>query len=663
MRRRKSMAAAAVSGFAVAGLAVIPFANANANESRSPATAEAVSVSSAAVGTVVLPTGDRVTMASNGVTGIEPAAGREDVHFLALTRPSGDRIVVPSDKVEAIRSGEEDARRYNVTQLLEGGHTDAAAVPAAELDGRDYDSLVPAGGEVSAAADTQKLTIAIADTSGAVPDGNLIGAYNAATGEEGYFSFDEQGVATAELPQGEYLVFGEIWNEAADGSSTELVMGITAVTLANKPVKTEFNGADASPVTVEVDQPDAVVDSAILGVGFQGASEVEGTGSGITGFPGPDTDVYVLPEPEMPEGPLLDFIYQPMLSSPAGAAEPYLYNLAFGEIGGYPEDLSFYVSDDELAVEKTTYNSFGTDLSGTTCDSGNPTGSVNGGWCLEIPTDAPSTRTDYRSAGPEVEWSGYNEFGVFNDEGTMLDGFADTYTGAVLETGDTAVTKGHGLFGAGAPEMILAGGDTASATTYLYPAVGYNDENVKLVGYSGTAELSLNGEVLGGFDGTASALVVDAALTEAGRYTLTTETTRGTDTVPFGTSNTSAWSFDLDPNALADGEESRPSLPVVAMRSDGVESGYAAAAEPLDISLDLAVARHAAPVIAESMTFQVSYDDGASWTEVPLDFDGCTATATLEHPEGAEFASTRFTATDDAGTEVEQTTIRSFGLK
>ncbi|MEV3938912.1 hypothetical protein AB0K52_23435 [Glycomyces sp. NPDC049804] len=662
MRRRKSMAAAAVGGFAVAGMAVIPLANANANESGPPAAAEAVPVSSAAVGTVVLPTGDRVTVAPNGVTGVAPAAGREDVHFLALTTPSGDRIVFPSDKVEAIRFGEEDARRYNVSQLLEGGHTAAAAVPAAELDARDYDGLVPAGSEMAAKGDTQKLTVAIADISGEVPDGNLIGAYNAATGEEGYFSFDEKGVATAELPKGEYLVFGEVWNEDADGSQTELVMGITAVTLGNKPVKTEFNGADASPVTVDVDQPDAVVDSAILGVGFQGASQAEGTGSGITAFPGPDTDVYVLPEPEMPEGPVLDFIYQPLLSSPADAEEPYLYNLAFGEIGGYPEDLSFYVSDDELAVEKTTYNSFGADLSGTTCDSGNPTGSVNGGWCLGIPTEAPSTRTNYRSAGPEVEWNGYNEFGVFNAEGIMIDGFSDTYTGAVLETGDTAVTKGHGLFGAGAPEMVLYGGDPA-ATTYLFPAVGYNGENVKLIGYSGTAELSLDGEVLGEFDGAGSALVVDAALTEAGRYTLTSESTRGTDTVPFGTSNTLAWSFDLDPTALADGEESRPSLPVVAMRSEGVERGYAVAAEPLEISLDLAVARHAAPVTAESMTFQVSYDDGVSWTDVPLDFDGCTATATLEHPEGAEFASTRFTATDDAGTEVEQTTIRSFGLK
>lgn len=661
MRRRKSMAAVAVGGLAVAGLAGVPFANANANESGSPTAGEAVS--SAAVGTVVLPTGDRVTVAPNGVAGIEAAAGREDVHFLALTRPSGDRIVVPSDKVEAIRSGEEDARRYNVSQLLGGGHTDAAAVPAAELDARAFDGLVPAGGEMAAGGGTQKLTVAIADTSGAVPDGNLIGVYNAATGEEGYFSFDEKGVATTELPKGEYLVFGEVWNEDADGSSTELVMGVTAVTLGNKPVKTEFNGAEASPVTVEVDQPDAVVDGAILGVGFRGASEVEGTGSGITGFPGPNTDVYVLPEPEMPEGPVLDFIYQPMLSSPAGAEEPYIYNLAFGEIGGYPEDLSFYVSDDELAVEKTTYNSFGTDLSGTTCDSGNPTGSVNAGWCLEIPTDAPSTRTNYRSAGLEVEWSGYNEFGSFNDEGMMVDGFADTYTGAVLESGEAAVTKGHGLFSAGAPEMVLYGGDTTSATTYLFPAVGYNGENVKLVGYSGTAELSLDGEVLGEFDGAGSALAVDAALTEAGRYTLTSESTRGTDTVPFGTGNTLAWSFDLDPTALADGEESRPSLPVVAMRSDGVERGYAITDEPLEISLDLAVARHAAPVSAESMTFQVSYDDGASWTDVPLDFDGCTATATLEHPEGAEFVSTRFTATDDAGTEVEQTTIRSFGLE
>ncbi len=99
------------------------------------------------------------------------------------------------------------------------------------------------------------------------------------------------------------------------------------------------------------------------------------------------------------------------------------------------------------------------------------------------------------------------------------------------------------------------------------------------------------------------------------------------------------------------------------MNAEGVEGGYADADEPLDIALGLVTDRGAEPTTAESMTFQVSYDEGGTWIDVPIDLDCGTATATLEIPEGAEAVSTRFFATDDAGTEVGQTTIRSFGLK
>lgn len=70
-----------------------------------------------------------------------------------------------------------------------------------------------------------------------------------------------------------------------------------------------------------------------------------------------------------------------------------------------------------------------------------------------------------------------------------------------------------------------------------------------------------------------------------------------------------------------------------------------------------------APVEVESMTFEVSYDDGTTWREVRIDQDGGTATAELCPPRRAEFVSVRMTAVDTAGTEVSHTTIRSFGLE
>jgi hypothetical protein len=63
------------------------------------------------------------------------------------------------------------------------------------------------------------------------------------------------------------------------------------------------------------------------------------------------------------------------------------------------------------------------------------------------------------------------------------------------------------------------------------------------------------------------------------------------------------------------------------------------------------------------MTFEVSYDDGATWKAVELDRDGDTATAELDHPRKARWVSVRMTALDDRGTEVEHTTIRAYGLR
>ncbi|WP_157975223.1 hypothetical protein [Glycomyces dulcitolivorans] len=657
MRRRKSIAAvAAVGGFAVAGLAVTPFAN--ANEPDQPVAAEAVSA--AAVGTVVLPTGDRVTVAPNGVKGFEPAAGREDVGHLVL-----DDLVVPVDRVEAIESGAEDARRYDVAQLLAGGHTDAAAVPEADLDPREYDGLVPADDRAVSAAETQTVTVTTADHADAVPEWAWLNWYDAATGDRGPVMFDEtgNGTGTAELPSGEYLIYGGVWNER-NLVATEMVSGVVAVTVADDPVDVRYGGSEASPVTVDVEQPDAVYDGAHAAAGFRSPFDEPGRGRGLTSMLGPDADFYVLPEPELPDGFELDFMYQPRLVSPAGAEEPYRYDLSFAETGGYPEDLSFTVADEELSIEETTYNGFGIVTRGRTCDNGDA-GSFFAEWCRETWTQAPSTRTNYRSAGPEVSWAGYSEFGVFDEEGFyLLDGFSRTYQDRVLEVGRTAFSENHGPIGGGTAQMLVESeSDLAYTELSLWAAGGHNGETLDLLGYEGTVKLSLDGEVLGSFDDANRVMGLYAELPDAGRYSLTSKSSRGTDVVPFGTNNTLAWEFDFDPAEIAEGEPSVLSIPVVGMSADGVQGGYADASEPLDVTLDLAVDRNAEPVTAESMTFQVSYDEGGTWIDVPIDLDCGTATATLDFPEGAEFVSTRFFATDDAGTEVEQTTIRSFGLK
>lgn len=62
-----------------------------------------------------------------------------------------------------------------------------------------------------------------------------------------------------------------------------------------------------------------------------------------------------------------------------------------------------------------------------------------------------------------------------------------------------------------------------------------------------------------------------------------------------------------------------------------------------------------------SLELEVSFDDGATWTPVPVSRDGARWTATVTNPAGA-FASLRAKAADADGNTVDQTVIRAYRI-
>ncbi|WP_199035017.1 hypothetical protein [Glycomyces salinus] len=649
------VAAIAVAATALAGGMS---ANAETTEEPTPAPADAGGV---AAETVMLPTGDTVTVAPNGATAINPAEGREDIGFLTLPVPGArdETLVIPHDVADEIRSGQDDARRYNVSALAEEGHTDAAEVSDADLSGPE--DLFAAEEDPTAAAQT--LTVTLRDRAGAVPDGSWVTWSSDQTDEFDSIEFDENGVGTIALEPGSYTIVHETWNDPTEDTDGENVLGMTPVTIGDEPTQLVIDGAEAAEVSAEVDRPDAELLGEQIVIEARSRSGDDWLATGAYG--GPDIDFYLMPEPELPDHEL-GFIYQPVLAAPEGTEDDYVYNLAFHERGGFPDETAFHPSDEDLAVEETTYHSLGADVEGFTCDYGDATPNIGHGLCYLVPTSFPAERTMYYTADPDIEWSGFRQAGVFSDQGRLVDGFVDSLDRGSLEAGETTRAFVHGPLAAGVPEAFLY---SEEGTPYFYastgPAGSLNDEELRLKGHEGTAVLSTDGQKVGVVEGIDPEDGFEFDLTgfEAGRYTLHVASSRSTDTALVGTASTQEWAFDLDPSAVPSGGSTDMTLPVIAVETDGVDGGFTEAGDDVDVELSLAAAEYLPEVEAEEMALQVSFDDGLTWEEIELDCDGGAFTGEIEHPDDAEYVSVRMTALDDAGTEITHTTIRAYGLR
>jgi hypothetical protein len=94
------------------------------NVAAQTSTGSAVPDNGGTLRTVTLITGDQVLLDNAGHTKVHAAPGREKVGFLSQKDVRGDVHVTPSDALGMLRSGQVDARLFNVTQLLDAGYGD-----------------------------------------------------------------------------------------------------------------------------------------------------------------------------------------------------------------------------------------------------------------------------------------------------------------------------------------------------------------------------------------------------------------------------------------------------------------------------------------------------------------------------------------------------------
>ncbi|GLZ76658.1 serine protease [Actinorhabdospora filicis] len=144
-----------------------------------------------------------------------------------------------------------------------------------------------------------------------------------------------------------------------------------------------------------------------------------------------------------------------------------------------------------------------------------------------------------------------------------------------------------------------------------------------------------------------------------GRISIACEVSRSVPWSTIGSKSSGEWSV----GAVTGGDNLTPGeIMAVRMDATGVTNGYAHRALPQLVSLRV---EHNLPgaTKAKTLTFEVSYDHGATWKKVPVALIGETGLAVLNHPAGATSVSVRIAATAANGDSAKQTTIDSYGLK
>ncbi|MFF1822122.1 S8 family serine peptidase [Kribbella sp. NPDC058245] len=126
MRKGRSRLAVAALAVLVTGSSMLGGTAAAGEPLASPRPTAEKPAGHGGAGDITLITGDLVTLHGDQPAKIRPAKGRENVKFIQRKELDGDITVLPLDAEAAVRSGELDARLFNVTQLLKNGYGDNA---------------------------------------------------------------------------------------------------------------------------------------------------------------------------------------------------------------------------------------------------------------------------------------------------------------------------------------------------------------------------------------------------------------------------------------------------------------------------------------------------------------------------------------------------------
>ncbi|MFI0483410.1 hypothetical protein [Actinomadura sp. 9N215] len=472
-----------------------------------------------------------------------------------------------------------------------------------------------------------------------------------ATGSE-YVLTESGGTLTGVVPAGDYsltglVITGPIFDPrdlALYGNPT-LTVGADVDLTLDARTATEIKAVSPSPTATEF-QSHAKLVQTIAG---------QELSTSISGRP----DISLRAWPSATTTRPYHFAYvesqtEPLTTLPS----PRAYKLAFPVSGRIPADLTFTATEDSLALVNTTYASQGVPSE----EAGPHSTAVGfdgiGGEALGLttPASAPSTQRVYYTA-EGVRWTGnylyvldtlqvaerQSEPRVFKAGGT----YSETWNKAAF--GPT-MPVGHGQGQIIARPLVT---DTGQ--------VGHENFSGNISrSTTGTLTLYRNGQQVGV---STNPLAGDWTVPPASAaYRLDLALQRTAAWSKYATKVNASWTF---PSAERPGDPFDDMRRLLQPRITGNYDGSGRAPSGATFPLDVVVERAVNGTAVTSSSLEASFNDGATWTTVPLTPNGTDRfTANVAHPTTHNgFVALRFKAADGSGNAVQQTVTRAYGLR
>lgn len=460
------------------------------------------------------------------------------------------------------------------------------------------------------------------------------------------------GVGSIRLSAGHYAVGSEYSIKAADGTISAAVVTYQPNVRLDADHRVTLDGRGTHPVRVSLDNHTA---RQIQASAFLLQRTAHGEVQAMWPVKSPDTSKVPIYLPALPHASAVTAeVHTTWTKHGATEDSPYLYEIN-STSHGIPADPSWHVHAHGLARVREHYNAEGVTGHAWVNEAPELPEDMHGIAALYVITtkvELPSVRTEYYT--PRT-WNGDEALG--SDRVEEADNVFSTQT---YQRGGRYTRQWN------RPPLTAQ---------FSLPPVRYDDDveidsslftdtsgdvylNDHFQGTAGTTELRDDTGTLIAHNDAPGSIFATLPRTDR-RYTLRSHAERAASYSTFDTNQDVTWTFFSGHDS---GNGTTLPLPLINYRVPVDDMG-AAHRGPLELDAWITTLPGTPPPAANSLTLEVSYDDGATWTKIATTAgsDGHRTTR-LTPPTSAHFVSLRASGRDTAGNTITETLVRAFAV-